>query len=138
MNQSIIFALVAMLFWGIADFWVKIGMNKGIDGIAIIFYSMLFTALLIGMFGLVKNIPIKPSSNLLFYAGINGLLLSIGTIAIIFALQYGEVSVAVPIGRLSLIITLLCAIVFLGEKITWNKAVGIILAIGAILFLSKE
>ena len=43
------------------------------------------------------------------------------------AIQIGEVSKVVPIDKLSVVITLILAFVFLHEKFTWKSAVGSVL-----------
>ncbi|MBI2357304.1 MAG: DMT family transporter [Deltaproteobacteria bacterium] len=48
-----------------------------------------------------------------------------------------QVSVNAPIYRLNLVVTAILAIALLGEKITWAKAAGLLLAGGAVLLLSE-
>lgn len=48
-----------------------------------------------------------------------------------------QVSVNAPIYRLNLVVTAVLAITFLGEKITWAKLAGLLLAAAAVLLLSE-
>ena len=51
------------------------------------------------------------------------------------ALQIGEASKVVPIDKLSVVITLVLAFVFLHEKITWKSAVGAVLITAGTLIM---
>ena len=51
------------------------------------------------------------------------------------ALQMGEVSKVAGIDKLSLALTIIFAVVFLGETLTWKTAVGAALIIAGTLFL---
>ena len=53
------------------------------------------------------------------------------------ALQLGDVNKVVPIDKSSTILTILLALIFLGEKITWLKGAAVVL-IGAGTFLMTE
>lgn len=50
------------------------------------------------------------------------------------AIQIGDVSKVVPIDKLSVVITLVLAFVFLNEQFTWKSAVGsILIALGTLI-----
>ncbi len=51
------------------------------------------------------------------------------------ALQMGEVSKVAGIDKLSLALTIIFAVIFLGETLTWKTAVGATLIIAGTLFL---
>lgn len=51
------------------------------------------------------------------------------------ALQMGEASKVVPIDKLSVVITLILAFVFLHEQFTWRSAVGCLLISAGTLFM---
>ncbi|MDD5910446.1 MAG: EamA family transporter [Clostridiales bacterium] len=51
------------------------------------------------------------------------------------AIQIGEVSKVVPIDKLSVVITLILAFVFLHEKFTWKSAVGSVLITAGTLIM---
>ena len=51
------------------------------------------------------------------------------------ALQIGEASKVVPIDKLSLVITLVLAFVFLHERLTWKSVVGCVLIGAGTLFM---
>lgn len=51
------------------------------------------------------------------------------------ALQSGEASKVVPIDKMSVVITLILAFIFLNEQFTWKAAVGSILITAGTLFM---
>lgn len=51
------------------------------------------------------------------------------------ALQIGEASKVVPIDKLSVVITLVLAFVFLHEQFTWKSAIGSVLITAGTLFM---
>ena len=135
--NPIIWAIISMILIGLADFTVKLGMNNGQNGVAIFLYSAILMVILVALYAYFQKIPLKINSDLLSFSIFNGILLSAGTIAILLALRNGEASVIIAIGRLSLIITVLCAFIFLKEKVTIEKIAGVVCAIGSIYLLTK-
>lgn len=77
----------------------------------------------------------KLSRRVVKYAGINGVLLALGTLAVLASITRGEASVCFPVTQLSFVVTGLLAIAFLGESVTPSKAIGGILAVAAIVLL---
>lgn len=51
------------------------------------------------------------------------------------ALQLGEASKVVPIDKLSVVLTLVMAAVFLGERFTWKSAIGAVLITAGTLMM---
>ncbi len=72
------------------------------------------------------------------YAAANGVLLALGTLAVLASVAKGEASICIPITQLSFVVTAALAIIFLHEKLTPAKVVGSLLAIGAIVLLAMS
>ena len=70
------------------------------------------------------------------YALPNGVLMAIGTLFVLGALERGEASRVLPVVQLSFIITAAAAVMFLGEKLTRFHLAGIISAVLAIGLLA--
>ncbi len=52
------------------------------------------------------------------------------------ALQIGDVSKVVPIDKLSVVITLVLAFAFLGEKFTWKSGIGaVLITVGTLIMV---
>ncbi|MEM4151214.1 MAG: EamA family transporter, partial [Nitrososphaerota archaeon] len=63
--------------------------------------------------------------------------ISVALIALMTGLQIGEGSVVIPISRPGLALAAFLSLLFLGETVTWTKALGIAMAIGAVILLSR-
>ena len=64
---------------------------------------------------------------------LSGIATGLSWLCYFHALQLGEASRVAPVDKLSVIFVILLATVFLGEKLTWGKGVGVLLiAAGAI------
>ena len=131
-------AIIAMFCYGIADFFLKKGIDSGVNGVKLMFYVWLMLTILFGFSLYFKSVSFKITKNLLVYGIPSGIFVFFGAIAIVYALKFGDASVVIPISRLGLVVTAILAFVFLSEEITINKVVGIIFASLAIVFLTKS
>jgi bacterial/archaeal transporter family protein len=66
----------------------------------------------------------------LLFLVLSGVATGLSWLCYFHALQVGEASRVAPIDKLSVIFVILLAVIFLGEKLTWGKGVGVLL-IGA-------
>ena len=137
-QQVIMFALAAMVFLGLVDFFVKKGMGLGIDGNALLFYAMLIAAAPFGVLALVGSVPLEPVRPLIFYTLLISALMFLGTVSLLEALKKGEASIVIPIGRLGFVVTALCAFIFLSETLTLTRGLGIVSAVIAIILLTRK
>jgi uncharacterized membrane protein len=138
MSHIILSALAAMVLFGLVDFFFKKAINLGIHGEALLFYSVLIAAAGFGLLSLIQSVSLKPDGPLPGYSLLIGVLMFMGTISLLAALKTGEASIVVPIGRLGFVITAVCAFIFLGEKLTITKGLGILSAVIAIILLSRK
>jgi len=77
------------------------------------------------------------SKRSLIFLTLSGLATGISWLAYFRALQLGPASRVAPIDKLSLPLTIVLAVVLLGEPIGWRLAVGVtLMAIGALLTIS--
>jgi bacterial/archaeal transporter family protein len=68
------------------------------------------------------------------YLVISGLATGLSWLCYFHALQVGEASRVAPIDKLSVVLVIVLAAVFLGERLTWGKGVGAaLIAAGAIV-----
>jgi transporter family protein len=72
------------------------------------------------------------------FLGISGLATGLSWIFYFKALQKGEVSKVAGVDKLSLAVTIILAILFLGETLTWKTSVGAVLIIAGTLFLISK
>jgi transporter family protein len=67
------------------------------------------------------------------FLALSGMATGLSWLCYFHALQVGEASRVAPIDKLSVVFVILLAVLFLGEKLTWGKGVGVVLiAAGAI------
>lgn len=130
-------ALFGMICWGLAPVFAKVGLSQvnPLAGLVIRTYisaGILTTWVLCnGTFAQVKTIP-KQSWLLI---GIEGILATlIGDLAYYAALKHGEVSFVTLVMSCSPLISIITAVIFLGEQITMYRFLGaLFIIVGALL-----
>jgi uncharacterized membrane protein len=133
----IVLALVAMVLLGVMDFLLKKAIMAGVHIYAVSFLVYLLMAVLFGVYCRWKKVPLKITRSLLTYSLIVGLSIFLGTFLAMLALKTGNASVIVPIARMGFVVTAVCAFLFLREKITLEKGLGIFFAVVSLLLLSQ-
>lgn len=131
------FVILTIIFWGMAPIFGKIGLVKvePIVGLAIrtfiISIILLAFCLFTGKFSSFNQLTFKD----VIFIGAEGISASLlGHFAYYYALKLGDVSKVFPLLATYPAVTVFAAILFLGEKFTWNKFVGLItIIIGVIL-----
>lgn len=129
-----IYALIALLLWGLWAFFPKILIyNMKTELLAL--YTTLGSFIAIIIYTLVRTkVTIDLNS---FWAILIGVIGMIGTFSFYVALFKGPVSIVVPWTGLYIIIPVILGFIFLKEPLTINHIIGIILALLAIFFLSR-
>ncbi len=120
-------ALFGMVCWGIAPIFAKIGL-KNVDPLAGLMLRTIFASSIVcvwligsGSFSKVSSIP----ANSWILIAVEALLATlIGDLAYYYAIKKGDVSLVTIIMSSSPLITILCAVLFLGEKLTLIRAIG--------------
>ena len=134
----IFLALFGMICWGIAPVFAKVAL-KNIDPVAGLALRTIFAAsvvsgwvILSGSFSKVCSIP----ASAWWLIGIEALLATlVGDLAYYAALKKGDVSLVTIIMSSSPLITILCAVLFLGEQITLMRLIGAALVIAGIILI---
>ncbi|MEM0445002.1 MAG: EamA family transporter [Nitrososphaerota archaeon] len=131
-------ALIAFLCLGLTDFVRRKGMIEGGSptGYLLVETLVLLAILPVAALSLEGRAP-EISAGFLPYALISGVTISIALLALMTGLRIGEGSVVIPISRLGLALAAFLSILLLGESVTWTKALGIAMAIGAVILLSR-
>lgn len=133
-----VFALLSAVFAALTSILAKVGI-EGVD-------SNLATALR-------TSVVLLMSWGMVFLTGAQGGISQISTRSWLFlilsglatgaswlcyyrALQLGDASKVVPVDKLSVVITLILAFVFLQEKFTWKSGVGaVLITIGTLVMV---
>ncbi|MEL4106355.1 EamA family transporter [Oscillospiraceae bacterium WX1] len=133
------FAFIGMLCWGVSPIFAKLGL-KDINPLVGLSVRTFFTAtailiwlLLSGGITELKDI----SSKALFLLVLEAILATlIGDLAYFAALKQGSPAIVMLIMACSPVVTILTAVLFLGEKLTLSHLIGACLAmIGIILIV---
>ncbi|MCS7145746.1 MAG: EamA family transporter [Nitrososphaerota archaeon] len=135
---DIALALVAFVCLGLTDFIRRKGMIEGGSplGYLLVEAFVLIAILPAATLLMDRRLP-EIGGNLIPYALISGVTISIALIALMTGLRIGEGSVVIPISRLGLALAAFLSLLFLGESITLTKIFGIAMAIGAVILLSQ-
>ena len=122
----ILFAAGSALFAGVTAILAKCGIRKTDSTVATAIRTIVvlaFSWLMVFIVGSQDTIGDISGKTLLFLV-LSGLATGASWLFYYRAIQIGEVSKVVPIDKLSVVITLILAFVFLHEKFTWKSAVG--------------
>lgn len=135
-----IYAILSALFASLTAIFAKLGVANVNSNLAtgirtIVILVMVWTIILAS--GEAKGIRTLSKQNLIFLA-ISGVATGLSWLFYFKALQLGNVSQVAPIDKLSVALTIILAIVFLGETLTLKSAIGAGLIIaGTIVMIIK-
>ena len=132
-----IYALLSTFFAALTAIFAKVGVENVNSNLA----TAIRTVVVLVMIWMIvffrneyKAIGELSQRNWIFLT-ISGFATGFSWIFYFKALQMGEVSKVAGIDKLSLALTIIFAVVFLGETLTWKTAVGATLIIAGTLFL---
>ncbi len=132
-----IFALFSAFFAALTAIFAKIGI-KGVDtdlATAIRTVVILILAWSIAIFrGGAGTIHTLSKQNIIFLC-LSGIATGLSWIFYFKALQLGKVSQVAPVDKMSVAISIILAVVFLGEALTLKSVIGALLIIGGTLVL---
>jgi len=139
--NGFVFAILAMIFWGAAAICDRLGISGASPevGLTIRTGAVAMGVLMIFLVtGQTRELSqMKPSS--VFFLALSGLLAGvIGQLLYFKALKPGEASVVVPLVGAYPLITLILAIIFLKEKVTWIRAAGALLVASGVFLLKWQ
>jgi len=131
----LVWSLLSAVFAALTALLAKIGV-KGVDSnlatavrtsVVVVFTWLL--AILTG--GPIRFDSFTPRTWL--FLTLSGLATGLSWLCYFRALQIGEASRVAPIDKLSVVFVIVLAALFLGERLTWGKGIGVLLiAAGAI------
>ena len=137
----ILFAFGSALFAGITAILAKIGIRKTDSNLATAIRTIVvlgFSWLMVFIVGSQDTISQISSRTLLFLI-LSGLATGASWLFYFRAMQLGDVNKVTPIDKSSTVLTMILAIIFLGEPLTLLKAVGVIgIGIGTYLMIQKK
>ena len=137
----VLFAFGSALFAGLTSILAKCGIKKTDSNVATAIRTVIvlvFSWLMVFVAGSQSTIPAVSSRTWTFLI-LSGLATGASWLCYFRALQLGDINKVVPIDKSSTILTILLALIFLGEEITWLKAISIAaIAAGTYLMIQKK
>ncbi len=133
-----LYALLSALFASLTAIFAKIGVTNVNSNLATAIRTViiLLVAWAIVIFrGEHKMIQNLSKHNLIFLI-ISGFATGLSWIFYFKALQLGKVSQVAPVDKLSVALTIVLSVIFLGEALSWKTALGALLIIGGTLVLN--
>src|SRR6266849_6883407 len=132
-----IYALLSALFASLTAVFAKIGVTNVNSNLATAIRTIIILLVAWGIVffrGEHKALH-GLSKHSLFFLVISGLATGLSWIFYFKALQMGKVSQVAPVDKLSVALTILLSVIFLGEALSWKTAVGALLIIGGTVVL---
>ena len=137
----IIYAFGSAFFAGLTAILAKCGIQKTDSDVATAIRTivvLIFAWLMVALVGSAPTITQLGAKTWVFLV-LSGLATGASWLCYFRALQLGNVNKVVPIDKSSTVLTILLALIFLGEPITFTKAVAIVLiALGTLLMIEKK
>lgn len=135
----ILFAFGSALFAGLTAVLAKCGIKKTDSDAATAIRTivvLIFSWLMVAIVGSLPTIGGLSAKTWIFLI-LSGIATGASWLCYFRALQVGDVNKVVPIDKSSTILTILLALIFLGEPVSWLKGLAVLL-IGAGTFLMIE
>ncbi len=133
----LILALLSALFAALTSILAKIGIDGVNSNLATAIRTMVVVAMAWGMVFITNaqgGLSAISRKSWIFLI-LSGLATGASWLCYYRALQEGEASKVVPIDKLSVVITLVLAFIFLGEKFTWKSGIGALLIAAGTLIM---
>ena len=135
-----IYAILSALFASLTAIFAKIGVKNVNSDLATAIRTIVILLITWGIVvakGEVKSLNSLSKQNLIFLV-ISGVGTGLSWLFYFKALQLGKVSLVAPIDKLSVALTIILAVLFLGETLTLKTVLGVLLIIaGTIVLIVK-
>lgn len=137
----ILYAIGSSFFAGITAILAKCGIKKTDSDVATAIRTiivLLFSWIMVLVTGTIGGITSISGKTLLFLV-LSGLATGASWLCYFHALQKGDINKVVPIDKSSTILTILLALIFLGEGLSYGKALSVVLiGAGTMLMITKK
>ena len=132
MNPAILFGMGTMIAWG---FWIVFGdvASNTIDPKMAAFLSYLTATVVTGIFLVATDGSLAVTGRGLLYSGIAGVAAAVGVVSTFIGVSVGSTAIVSTIGGMYFVTAAVISIAALGEPLSIRKAVGIGLAVVAMI-----
>ena len=136
MNEPLVYAIVAMVCYGLSDFIYKQAAAAGIRADHFLMaQGWLFCPLVIVYALATRTLALDPAA---LWGSLAGAFVFLGFYHFIRSLAAGSVSINATIFRLNFVVTVLLVVALLGEPLTPGKIAGLALALLGIFVLHER
>lgn len=136
-----VYAILSAFFASLTAIFAKIGITGVNSNLATAIRSVI---ILLVAWGIVlarseyKGIPALSQHNLI-YLVVSGLTTGLSWIFYFKALQVGKVTQVAPVDKLSIALTIILSVIFLGESLTLKTAIGaLLIIIGTVVLIFEQ
>ncbi len=136
-NMWLLFAILSAVFAAATAILAKIGIDGVDSNLATAIRTIVVLALAWGMVFLTNSAGgiSSISTRSWIFLILSGLATGASWLCYFYAIKTGDVSKVVPIDKCSLVLTIIFAVIFLGEALTWKTVVGSILLLAGALVM---
>ena len=137
----VLFAFLSAIFAGMTSILAKCGIKKTDSNVATFIRTLVVLPLSLLMALIVNpNFSLGAvSTKTLVFLVLSGLSTGASWLCYFRALSKGDINKVVPIDKSSTVLTIILAVVFLGERVTVYKTLGVVfIAIGTLLMIEKK
>lgn len=135
MQNWLVFSLLCIFLWGLWGFILKFT-YKDLSWIQTYFLSSLASFTLATLIFLYCKGKVSLQHRSTYIAVLAGVFGSAGYVFFMKALDTGKASIVIPLTAMYPVVTVVLALLFLGEKVSVYQAIGIVLAVAAIILIS--
>ncbi len=137
----ILYAIGSSFFAGITAILAKCGIKKTDSDVATAIRTiivLIFSWIMVLVMGTIGGITSISGKTVLFLV-LSGLATGASWLCYFHALQKGDINKVVPIDKSSTILTILLALIFLGEGLSYGKTLSVVLiGAGTMLMITKK
>ena len=122
----LVWALLSAIFAAATAILAKLG----VEGVDANLATAIRTSVVVAFTWLIAYVARQPSTlqapstRTWLFLTLSGLATGLSWLCYFRALQIGPASRVAPIDKLSVVLVILCGAIFLGERLTWGKALG--------------
>ncbi len=134
----IIYAIACVFLYGLMQFFIKLS-STGNNPVAssMVFITVQFIVqIILGAYFITKN-DFTMDNNSIKFGILGGIAAAVATIIFFLALESGPLSKVVPISNMSLLVSVILGMIFLGEAVNIRIAAGVVFAIMSIFLLTN-
>jgi len=136
MNSAVWFGLLTMIAWG---FWIVFGnvASDAIDPEVAAFVSYVVATVVTGAYVVLSDASMTVSTTGVTFAAAAGFAAAVGVVSTFVGVTVGSTTIVATIGGMYFVSAAAISIVALGESLTTTKALGICLAVAAIVLINQ-